>query len=346
MPAGSSRSCRVAIVGASSLRGRELKSVLEDRRFPAGDIVLLDASVMAGTLTEAAGEPTFIRTLEEDSFDGVGFAFFTGAPAEVEQNWRAAQRAGSFVIDLSGTLAASGEAISWIPSLDSKLPTNRAPTLEGRAQNRVYASPAVPVIIACTLAAGLEKFRPERTVSLLFPPVSERDEAGVSELENQTASLLSFRPFRQTVFDAQVAFNLLVGYGTAAKPSLAELRIDIARETARYLGGRMTEPAIQLVQAPVFYGYAFAAYADLGAAASGEEIQREFGDLGVKVSEPGEALPSNVNAAGASEIQLATVTSDPNAPRGIWLWGVADSLRLGATNGVRIAEKLIGKSQD
>ena len=345
MPADPAGLRRVAIVGASSLRGKELKSVLEDRRFSASDIVLLDVSVMAGTLTEAAGEPTFIRALEEDSFDGVSFVFFTGAPAEVEQNWRAAQRAGAVVIDLTGFLAASGEAVSWIPSLDSKLPINDTPTLRGTVQNQVYASPAVPVIIACTLAAGLDRFRPERIALLLFPAVSERDEAGVSELENQTSSLLSFRPFTQAVFDAQVAFNLLAGYGEAAKPSLADVRIGVARETARYVAGRVTAPAIQLVQAPVFYGYAFAAYADLGVAASTDEVQREFGDLGVKVSEPGEEPPSNVRAAGASEIQLATVASDPNVPRGIWLWGVADNLRLAATNGVRIAEKLIGKSQ-
>ena len=68
-PPGPEAANRVAIVGASSLRGKELKQVLEDRNFPAEEIVLLDESVMAGTLTEAGGEPTFIRALDEDSFD-------------------------------------------------------------------------------------------------------------------------------------------------------------------------------------------------------------------------------------------------------------------------------------
>ena len=43
----------------------------------------------------------------------------------------------------------------------------------------------------------------------LFPPVSEREEAGVEELENQTTKLLSFQPIAETIFDTQVAFNLL-----------------------------------------------------------------------------------------------------------------------------------------
>ena len=97
---------------------------------------------------------------------------------------------------------------------------------------------------------------------LLFPPVSERDQAGVEELESQTASLLSFREIAKPVFDAQVAFNLLASYGEESKPRLADTRSAIARDVARYLAGRAPVPAIQLVQAPVFYGYAFAAYAE------------------------------------------------------------------------------------
>ena len=110
MPSGLPNSNRVAIVGASSLRGKELKLVLEERNFPADEIILLDVSVMAGTLTEAGGEPTFIRELEADSFEKVRFAFFAGSTLDIERNWQAAQAAGATVIDLTGVLAANGES--------------------------------------------------------------------------------------------------------------------------------------------------------------------------------------------------------------------------------------------
>src|SRR5580658_9103430 len=110
MPSGRSKSHRVAIVGASSLRGKELKQVLEDRHFPASDIVLLDESILAGTLTEAAGEPTFIRALDKESFEGARFAFFAGTTHDAEQNWRVAQTSGATVVDLTGALAAPGHA--------------------------------------------------------------------------------------------------------------------------------------------------------------------------------------------------------------------------------------------
>src|SRR6185437_9537367 len=125
MRTGPLNSYRVAIVGASSLRGKEIKQVLEDRNFPASEVILLDESVMAGTLTEAAGEPTFIRALEEDSFEHANFVFFAGTAADAERNWQAARKAGATVIDLTGALAtyeSSDSPTAWIPSLDSILP--------------------------------------------------------------------------------------------------------------------------------------------------------------------------------------------------------------------------------
>ena len=359
MPANPRTLHRVAITGASSLLGKELKQALEDRHFPASDIILLDTTVMAGTLTEAGGEPTFVRALAEDSFDGVRVAFFAGRVADAEQNWAAAQRAGATVIDLTGALAATGAATARIPALDAVLPpldfpsTSTSPAAAQSANAgaggapaanlKVYSSPSAAVIIACTIAAGLEAFRPQRTAILMFPPVSERDEAGIEELENQTASLLSFRQIAQPVFDAQVAFNLMTSYGAGSKPSLEETREAIARGVASYLAGRGHTPAIQLVQAPVFYGYAFSVYADVSASASPEAFASTFGKLGVKVTAADEAAPTNISVAGESEIQLASVRSDPNVAGAIWLWGAADNLRVAATNAVRIAEELVAK---
>jgi aspartate-semialdehyde dehydrogenase len=354
MPLGQDKSNRVAIVGASSLRGKELKTVLEERDFPAGEIVLLDEPVLAGTLTEAAGEPTFIRALTAESFEGAAFAFFCGSQRDAEQNWQAAKASGATVIDLTGALAASGESTSWIPALSSVLlPRPGAHASEaaeaGQAEKRgaappiAYSSPGSGVIIGCTVAAALSKFSPARVIVLLFPPVSERDQAGVDELEAQTTALLSFRPIAQAVFGAQVAFNLLAGYGEECKPSLAELRTGLARDVAAYLDGRAHAPAMQLVQAPVFYGYAFAAYAEFATPQPAEQLEIAFASVGMKVSAPGDSAPTNVSVAAENEIHVARIEPDPNVPAGVWIWGVADNLRLAAVNAVRIAEELVAK---
>ena len=110
---------RVAIAGAASLRGKELKQWLEESNFPAAEIRLLDEEIMAGTLTEVGGEPAVIETVNEDSFERVRFAFFTGSAGFSARHGAEARRAGATVIDLSGGLVAEPGARPWIPALDS-----------------------------------------------------------------------------------------------------------------------------------------------------------------------------------------------------------------------------------
>lgn len=341
MPAGSDAHPRVAIVGASSLLGKDLKQVLEDRNFPASDIVLLDEGVMAGTLTEAAGEPTFIRALEEDSFEGARFVFFAGSASEASRNWPAALSAGASVIDLTGAACSDARAQRLIPALHPVLPPSRGKGANSSPRTHLYISPAVPVLIACTLPAAIQGFSPARIVLVLMAPVSERDQLGIEELESQTAGLLSFREISKAVFDEQVAFNMLSSFGSESKPRLRDIRTVVESETAAFLAGRAQAPAIQLLHAPVFYGYTFAAYAEFGSPAPVGELASAFTKLDVKIGAADDPLPSNVSVAGESEIHLAPIENDANVANAVWLWGAADNLRLASTNAVRIAEELL-----
>ncbi len=148
---------------------------------------------------------------------------------------------------------------------------------------------------------------------------------------------------RKPVFDAQVAFNLLSSYGETSKPSLADTRSAVARDVARYLSGRSPIPALQFVQAPVFYGYAFSAYAELDSLELGQ-LESAFANLGVKVDATREAPPMSVWPVKAKFISRAS-GAIPMSQTRVWLWGIADNLRLPAVNAVRIAEALIAKSQ-
>lgn len=330
---------RIAIVGASSLRGKELKQAIEDGSFAASDLTLLDTTVPAGTITEAGGEPAFFKPMEPESFSGARFVFFTGSHQETSNNWKLARQSGAEIIDLTGALESSGAA-PWIPDLDTLLAPPEANPKHPHTPG-IYSSPTPGVLIACHLAAALFALSPARLVILFFPPASEHEQAGVDELEKQTADLLLLRPIAQPVFDAQVAFNLLAGYGGASRPSISEMQADVSRRTGEYLGNRVPPPAVQLVQAPVFYGYAFAAYADFDAHADLGRIDAALAATGMHLVEKGEAKPSNVSIAGEAKIHIARAERDPAVSSGVWLWGAADNLRLAASNALRIAEELL-----
>src|SRR3972149_6715528 len=165
---------RVALVGASSLRGKELKQLLEDRNLPAGDIRLVDDEAV-GTLTEAGGEATFIRALEEDTFEGAHFAFFAGDLGFTERAWPLAHKAGATGIDLSGALCEVPPAVPGIPSLDAVLPPPRP------IAGKLFWSPGVAAQMACAVAAALAPFEPARLVLIFFQPASERGPPGIGE---------------------------------------------------------------------------------------------------------------------------------------------------------------------
>lgn len=324
---------RIAIAGASTLRGKEVAAVVEER-MPGAHVRLLDDEVAEGVLTEAGGEPVVIQGTDEESFEGVEFAFFTGAAEYTRRHWRQALEAGATVIDLSGALRGESEAVPWIPALRAKLGPPRA------TSGKLYVAPSSPAMIACTLAAGLKELRVERLAIVFLQPVSERGQAGIEELERQSVNLLSLKPISQEVYGAQVAFNMLGGYGAEGGETLAGVRAEIAASVKAYLDGRVPAPAIRLVQAPVFYGLAFTAFVEFAAAHSGDQIGEALAAVGVKKGEAGTESPSNVTVAGESQIVAALAEQDAAVEKAHWIWGAADNLRLEAANAVSIAETL------
>lgn len=336
---GPGNSLSIVIAGASSLRGKELKQALGDSSLATAELHLLDEEVAAGTLTEAAGEPAVIETVEQDSFVGARIVFFTGSPAFAARHAAAAQHAGSAVIDLSGGLAADKFARAWIPCLDSIFaPPERA--AENRNGN-LFVAPSAPSIVAVSLAVAMSPLGLQRLAITFLQPVSERGQEGVEELEAQVVKLLSFEPIAKEVFDEQVGFNLLARYGEASRERLGEERARIERETRAYLEGRSPLPAVMLVQAPVFYAHAFSAWAEFAAPPEPGELSARLDAAGLKVAEEKDTPPSNVSVAGESRPALAWPERDASVANGVWLWGAADNLRVPVANAIAIAERLL-----
>lgn len=333
-------SLRVAIAGATSLRGKDLKYWLEEGGFPAGEIRLVDEEIASGTLTEVAGEPTVVQSINEGSFEGLRFVFFAGSAAFAAQHGPAADRAGASVIDMTGGLWAGPRARPWIPRLDALI-SPPAPSALPDDHYHTWVAPSAPAIVACSLAAAFAELSPVRLAIVFFQPVSERGEEAITELEGQTIKLLSFQPIPQQVFDTQVAFNLTARWGADSKERLPDVRASIAREVQRYLADRISLPAVMLVQAPVFYGHAFAAWAEFKDPASDETLIAKLKSAGFKVVPPDEPSPSNLSAAGETQPLITAPDRDGKVTQGHWFWGAADNFRLASVNATQIAERLL-----
>jgi aspartate-semialdehyde dehydrogenase len=334
MPSFERESNRIVIAGASSLLGAELKSLLEESRFAASDFRLLDEELAAGTLTEAGGEPVVIQPVEEGSFERARFVFFTGSGEFTRRNVAGAKRGGGRIIDLSGGIAGDAGTVAWFPKLDALLGRELPRDAAG------YAVPSAAATEAAALTLALSRSGLRRLAIIFFQPVSEAGRAGIEELESQTGELLSFQNIGQPLFDAQVAFNMLDRFGPGSAQKLGAIRDRWRMETRACLGEKAALPSIQAVHAPVFYGTAFAAWAELEAGADAEKISEACRSAGFSLTNDSDAGPSNVSAAGETSIQLARPEAEPSQPGRWWFWGAADNIRLPAANAVKLAEML------
>src|SRR5215472_5363715 len=95
---------RVAIVGAGTLKGKEIAETLKDRNFPAADVRLLDDDESLGRLEAVGDEMSFIQQVRAEQFEHVDFTFFASDPGCTRDNWKRAREMGNTIVDLSYAL--------------------------------------------------------------------------------------------------------------------------------------------------------------------------------------------------------------------------------------------------
>jgi aspartate-semialdehyde dehydrogenase len=328
---------RVAIIGAATLKGRELKDVLSERNFPTHDVRLLDDDESLGQLEAVGDEPTFIQSVLPEHMEDVDFAFFASEENFTRNTWNMAKKAGSDIIDLSYGLEGQQGIVLRAPWIERELGSVTHVDLVG-APVRV-AHPAAMVLGLLLLRAG-KAAKVARSVVTAFEPASERGKPGMDELHEQTVNLLSFQQLPKTVFDSQVAFNLIDRYGIKSLPSLESVEKRIQRDFQNIVHSEAEVPSLMLLQAPIFHGHAFSLYIELERAVKVEKLTAALAGEHVFVSPGGEDSPSNVNAAGQEKIQVL-VRRDSERENGFWIWAASDNLRVSALAAVECAESLI-----
>ena len=327
---------RVAIVGAASLKGKEVAEVLEQRNFPTADVRLLDDDETLGQLEAVKDEITFIQSIRAEQFENVDFTFFASDAECTLANWKQVQRAGSAIVDLSYALEPEPGATVRTPWLERQLGNVAAPDLQpGPA---VIAHPAA--VVLALLLSRLQAATPvARAVAIVLEPASEHGQKGMDELHQQTVNLLSFQQLPKQIFDAQVAFNMIAQFGQQSQQSLSAVAERIVNHYRKITGNRAPVPSLRALQAPVFHGHAISVHVQFETATDLKRISSVLAGEHVSVISSGEETPSNVSAAGQGDI-LVSLTADAGNANSAWIWAVSDNLRVAALTAVECAEAM------
>ena len=329
---------KIAIAGASTLLGKELKDAVSESTLADATFTLLDEDQALGQLDQVGDEITFVQPIDPDAFEHVDFTFFCGSEALTLRHWQTALRAGSTVIDLSGALDQEPGVLV------------RAPWLESAAGTPDLFTPAVVPAHPAAIALGLllerlQQAAPLRSASAtLLTPASELGRGAMDELHQQTVSLLSFQAIPRAVYDAQAAYNLLSGFGESAQISLTALEARIHRHYDALGGGRWPILTLQAIAAPVFHGHTFSISVELERSMDVVLLEDALGGDHVELVLEDTDSPSNLAATGQNGmlVRLRTVPEKRNPAQAsrLWLWAASDNLRLYAQNAVECALEL------
>ena len=326
---------KIAIAGASTLLGKELKEALSESPLAASVFLLFDEEEALGQLDQVGDEIAFVQAIDADAFEHVDFSFFCGAEDLTRKHWRQALRSGSTVLDLTGALDQEAGVLV------------RAPWLGSEAVAADLFTPAVvpahPAALALALLLDrLQQAAPVRfAAATLLEPASEFGRAAMDELHQQTVNLLSFQGMPRATYDAQVAYNLLSALGESATVHLSAVQARIRRHYDALSAGRWPALALQVIHAPVFHGHTFSIALEpeqpveisvLEEALSGDHVDLVLEDTD---------SPSNLAATGQNDVlvRLRPELGSRNAMETsrLWLWAASDNLRLNAHNAVECA---------
>ena len=297
----------ITIVGGETLLGRELREGLAGRKI-AATVELVAAEAQISVLADAGDEPLVVAAMNAGQLVDSSVIFCAGSRSSTQKAYDLARKSKAEFFDLTFALEEEPAARVYSP-----LP-GRTAVLGVKPAIHIVPHPAAMAI--ARLLIDLNAVAPViHSVVTVYEPASERGQAGINELQQQTTSLLAFRPLEKRVFDAQVAFNLLPRIGEDAPESLEDIEERIERHTATLLsgsGGSGKLPSLRVIQAPVFHGYSMSIWTQFETRPEVDAIQKQLRNSGADVRGASLEPPNNAGIAGQSGLAVGLIEADRN----------------------------------
>jgi len=306
----------IAIVGATGAVGREILSLLEERRFPLTTLRCFASPASKGKTVPFRGAPIVVETME--TFGEIDLAFFCAGSA-ISREW--IPRTHAYVVDSSS--AFRKELPLVIPEIN-----------EERIVGKVITSPnCAATVLLMPLFTLHRKFGAKRIVAATYQAVSGAGAHLLRALQEETKAFLEGRPY-----DKKLPFNLYPHTSKMDPSGYVEEEIKIREETRKILEDETIQVSATCIRVPVLRAHSVAANVEFHRPFSLEEVYACLqGVPGLKLSP--NATP--VDSTGKDDIYCGRFRIDPSRPNTLEFWAVGDQLRKGAAlNAVQIAEKM------
>jgi aspartate-semialdehyde dehydrogenase len=328
---------RVGVLGATGLVGTTILELLEQRSFPAREVVPLASERSAGRRIEWNGSTLECRAVGEEAIQGLDIVL-SSAGGAVSAEWTPRLvEAGAVVVDNTSYWRMHDD----VPLVVAEVNPEALDSHRGIVANPNCSTMQMVVALKPLFdEAGIE-----RLVVSTYQAVSGTGKAAIDELLGESASVLHGTQAVPEVYPHQIAFNALpqAGRFPPGDDHTDEER-KLINETRKILGDDSIRLSATCVRVPVVTGHSEAVNLETREPLSPERARELLQAApGVTVVDEPEAAryPMAIDAAGHDDVFVGRIRRDPGSERALDLWVVSDNLRKGAaTNTVQIAELL------
>src|SRR6059058_2087957 len=329
---------KVAVVGATGNVGREMLNILDERKFPADEVVVLASRRSVGVEVSYGDRTLKVKALEHYDFSDVDICLMS-AGGSVSKEWSPRiGAAGAVVIDNSS-------AWRMDPDVPLVVPEVNAAAVAGFTKKNIIANPN------CSTAQLEVALKPlhdaatiKRVVVATYQSVSGAGKDAMDELFAQTRAIFVSDSVETKKFPKRIAFNVIPHIDVFMEDGTTKEEWKMVAETKKIL-----DPKIKLtatcVRVPVFIGHSEAVNIEFEKPITADEardiLRKAPGVLVIDKHEPGGYITPH-EAAGEDATYVSRIREDPTIENGLSLWCVSDNLRKGAAlNAIQIAEVLI-----
>src|ERR1700693_1893827 len=194
---------KVAVVGATGNVGREMLNILDERKFPADEVVALASRRSMGVEVSYGDKTLKCKALEHFDFSDVDICLMS-AGGTVSKEWSPKiGAAGAVVIDNSSAWRYDQDVPLVVPEVN-------ADAVAGFRKKNIIANPNCSTAqLVVALKPLHDKAKIKRVVVSTYQSVSGAGKDAMDELFSQTKSVFQLNEVEATKFPKRIAFNVI-----------------------------------------------------------------------------------------------------------------------------------------
>jgi aspartate-semialdehyde dehydrogenase len=320
--------------------GREMLNILDERSFPADEVVALASRRSVGTEVSYGDRTLKVKALEHYDFSDVDICLMS-AGGSVSKEWSPKiGAAGAVVIDNSSAWRYDADVPLIVPEVN-------ADAVAGFSRRNIIANPN------CSTAQLVVALKPlhdaatiRRVVVSTYQSVSGAGKDAMDELFSQTKAVYTSDEIVNKKFPKRIAFNVIPQIDVFMEDGYTKEEWKMMAETKKILDPKIALTAT-CVRVPVFIGHSEAVNIEFEKPITPDEareiLRKAPGLLVIDKHEPG-GYATPYECAGEDATYISRIREDATVENGLAFWCVSDNLRKGAAlNAIQIAECLVNR---